>query len=306
MSEASTLNVGYVGLGIMGRPMALNVLKAGFTVTAWNRSDNERFREVAAAGAKRARAPREVAEVSDIVITNVTDSADVEAVILGESGVIYGAKARAIVVDMSTISPDVTRQIAAKLREKGVQMLDAPVSGGERGAIEGTLSIMVGGDAETLERARPVLETMGKKIVHCGPSGAGQTVKLCNQIVVGLHNLAMSEALVFAAKAGVSVDRMVEAVAAGAAGSWAMSNLAPRVLRRDFAPGFKIALQQKDLRLALEAGRSSRTPLPGTALVHQLYTSLEAEGLSDEGNQALVKALEELAHVVVRGEAAGS
>ena len=306
MSEASTLNVGYVGLGIMGRPMALNVLKAGFTVTAWNRSDNERFREVAAAGAKRARAPREVAEVSDIVITNVTDSADVEAVILGESGVIYGAKARAIVVDMSTISPDVTRQIAAKLREKGVQMLDAPVSGGERGAIEGTLSIMVGGDAETLERARPVLEAMGNKIVHCGPSGAGQTVKLCNQIVVGLHNLAMSEALVFAAKAGVSVDRMVEAVAAGAAGSWAMSNLAPRVLRRDFAPGFKIALQQKDLRLALEAGRSSRTPLPGTALVHQLYTSLEAEGLSDEGNQALVKALEELAHVVVRGEAAGS
>jgi len=185
-------------------------------------------------------------------------------------------------------------------------MLDAPVSGGERGAIEGTLSIMVGGDAETLERARPVLEAMGKKIVHCGPSGAGQTVKLCNQIVVGLHNLAMSEALVFAAKAGVSVDRMVEAVAAGAAGSWAMSNLAPRVLRRDFAPGFKIGLQQKDLRLALEAGRSSRTPLPGTALVHQLYTSLEAEGLSDEGNQALVKALEELAHVVVRGEAAGS
>jgi len=306
MSEASTLNVGYVGLGIMGRPMALNVLKAGFTVTAWNRSDNERFREVAAAGAKRARSPREVAEVSNIVITNVTDSADVEAVILGENGVIYGAKARAIVVDMSTISPDVTRQIAAKLREKGVQMLDAPVSGGERGAIESTLSIMVGGDAETLERARPVLETMGKKIVHCGPSGAGQTVKLCNQIVVGLHNLAMSEALVLAAKAGVSVDRMVEAVAAGAAGSWAMSNLAPRVLRRDFAPGFKIGLQQKDLRLALEAGRSSRTPLPGTALVHQLYTSLEAEGLSDEGNHALVKALEELAHVEVRGEAARS
>ncbi|HLZ72508.1 MAG TPA: NAD(P)-dependent oxidoreductase [Dehalococcoidia bacterium] len=143
---------------------------------------------------------------------------------------------------------------------------------------------------------------MGKRIVHCGPAGAGQTVKLCNQVVVGLHNLAMSEALVLAAKAGISVDRMLEAVSAGAAGSWALSNLAPRVLKRDFAPGFKIGLQQKDLKLALEAGRSARAPLPGTALVHQLYTALEAAGLADEGNQALVKALEQLAGVEVRGE----
>jgi len=300
MSEAK-LRVGCIGLGIMGRPMALNVLKAGFPVVAWNRSDNERLREVLAAGATRGASPADVARQVDIVLTNVTDSPDVEAVILGENGVIHGAHPGLIVVDNSTISPEVTRRIGAALAERGVRMLDAPVSGGERGAIAGTLSIMVGGDSEVLERARPVLAAMGSTIVHCGPLGAGQTVKLCNQIAVGLHNLAMSEALVLAAKAGVSVDRMVEAVAAGAGGSWAMSNLAPRVLRRDFAPGFKLGLQQKDLRLALEAGRAAGVPLPGTALVHQLYQALETRGLGDEGNQALVKALELLADVEVRG-----
>ncbi len=302
MSEDGTLRVGCVGLGIMGRPMALNVLKAGFAVTAWNRSANARLDEVIAAGAARAASPREVAERANVVITNVTDSPDVEAVILGEQGVLQGARPGTIVIDNSTISPDVTRAIAARLKERDVALLDAPVSGGERGAIEGTLSIMVGGEAWALKKVRPVLEAMGKRIVHCGPSGAGQTVKLCNQVIVGLHNLAMSEALVLAAKAGISVDRMLEAVSAGAAGSWALSNLAPRVLKRDFAPGFKIGLQQKDLKLALEAGRSARAPLPGTALVHQLYTALEAAGLADEGNQALVKALEQLAAVEVRGE----
>jgi 3-hydroxyisobutyrate dehydrogenase len=302
MSEGETLRVGCVGLGIMGRPMALNVIRAGFPVTAWNRSANARFDEVVAAGASRAGSPREVAERSDVVVVNVTDSPDVEAVILGEQGIIHGARSGTIVIDNSTISPDVTRAIAARLHERDVALLDAPVSGGERGAVEGTLSIMVGGEAWALEKVRPVLEAMGKRIVHCGPSGAGQTVKLCNQVVVGLHNLAMSEALVLAAKAGVSVDRMLEAVSAGAAGSWALSNLAPRILKRDFAPGFKIGLQQKDLKLALEAGRSARAPLPGTALVHQLYTALEADGLADEGNQALVKALEKLADVEVHGE----
>lgn len=299
------LRVGCIGLGIMGRPMALNVLKAGFPVVAWNRSDNARFKEALDAGAARAGSPKAVAEQAEVIVINVTDSPDVEAVVLGENGVLAGARAGAIVIDNSTIAPDVTRALAARLKARGIELLDAPVSGGERGAIEGTLSIMVGGEAAALARVRPVLEAMGQRIVHCGPSGAGQTVKLCNQVVVGLHNLAMSEALVLAAKAGVSVDRMLEAIAAGAAGSWALSNLAPRVLRRDFAPGFKIGLQQKDLKLALEAGRAARAPLPGTALVHQLYTALEAEGLADEGNQALVKALEKLAAIEVRGEAAG-
>jgi len=304
VSETGALRVGFIGLGIMGRPMALNVLKAGFPVTAWNRSDNDRLQEVLATGAKRGASPADVAARSDVAIVNVTDSPDVEAVILGKDGVIEGITRGAIVVDMSTISPEVTRSIGDQLRAHGADMIDAPVSGGERGAIEGTLSIMLGGEAATLARVRPVLEAMGKKIVHCGPLGAGQTVKLCNQIVVGIHNLAMSEALVFAAKAGVSVDRMVEAVAAGAGGSWAMTNLAPRVLRRDFAPGFKLGLQQKDLRLALEAARNTRTPLPGTALVHQLYAALEADGLAGEGNQALVKTLERLALTEVRGEEA--
>jgi 3-hydroxyisobutyrate dehydrogenase len=296
-----SLRVGCIGLGIMGRPMALNVLKAGFQVVAWNRSANDRLREVLDAGAIRGDSPAGVAGQVDVVLVNVTDSPDVEAVVLGEQGVIEGARAGLIVVDNSTISPEVTRRIGAALAEKGVQMVDAPVSGGERGAIAGTLSIMAGGESVALDRVRPVLAAMGQTIVHCGPLGAGQTVKLCNQIAVGLHNLAMSEALVLAAKAGVSVDRMVEAVAAGAGSSWAMSNLAPRVLRRDFAPGFKLGLQQKDLRLALEAGRAAGAPLPGTALVHQLYEALETRGLADEGNQALVKAVELLANVEVRG-----
>jgi 3-hydroxyisobutyrate dehydrogenase len=297
----NTLRVGCVGLGIMGRPMALNVLKAGFAVVAWNRSDNERLREVLAAGAQWVESPADAARRADVVLVNVTDSPDVEAVVLGEQGVLAGAHAGLVLVDNSTISPEVTRRIGAALAEKGVQMVDAPVSGGERGAIAGTLSIMAGGEPAALERARPVLAVLGQTIVHCGPLGAGQTVKLCNQIAVGLHNLAMSEALVLAAKAGISVDRMVEAVAAGAGGSWAMSNLAPRVLKRDFAPGFKLGLQQKDLRLALEAGRAAGAPLPGTALVHQLYEALETRGLADEGNQALVKAIELLADVEVRG-----
>jgi 3-hydroxyisobutyrate dehydrogenase len=297
----NTPRVGCVGLGIMGRPMALNVLKAGFAVVAWNRSDNERLREVLAAGAQRAESPADAARRADIVLVNVTDSPDVEAVVLGAQGVLAGAHAGLVLVDNSTISPEVTRRIGAALAEQGVQMVDAPVSGGERGAIAGTLSIMAGGEPQALERVWPVLAALGQTIVHCGPLGAGQTVKLCNQIAVGLHNLAMSEALVLAAKAGISVDRMVEAVAAGAGGSWAMSNLAPRVLKRDFAPGFKLGLQQKDLRLALEAGRAAGAPLPGTALVHQLYEALETRGLADEGNQALVKAIELLADVEVRG-----
>lgn len=298
------LRVGCVGLGIMGRPMALNVLKAGFPVVAWNRSQNDRLRDVLAAGAHKGGSPTEVARQVDVVLINVTDSPDVEAVALGEQGVIAGAHEGLVVVDNSTISPEVTRRVGAALAERGVQMVDAPVSGGERGAIAGALSIMAGGESATLERVRPVLQAMGQTIVHCGPLGAGQTVKLCNQIAVGLHNLAMSEALVLAAKAGISVDRMVEAVAAGAGGSWAMTNLAPRVLKRDFAPGFKLGLQQKDLRLALEAGRAAGAPLPGTALVHQLYEALETRGLADEGNQALVKAIELLANVEVRGNGA--
>ncbi len=296
--------VGLIGLGIMGKPMARNLLKAGFPLTVYNRT-RSKAEELERDGAKVADSPAGVAKVSTITITIVTDSPDVEAVVLGEGGVLGGAAAGSVLIDMSTISPDVTRTIGARLAERGVAMLDAPVSGGERGAIDGTLSIMAGGEAEVFERCRPVFESMGKKLVHCGPLGAGQTVKLCNQIVVGINNLAMSECLVFAAAAGVSVDRMLEAVSAGAAGSWALSNLAPKVLRRDFSPGFKVALQQKDLRLALESADHMHLSLPGLALTHQLYAALERRGLGDEGNQALVRALEYLADVRVQGEDAG-
>ncbi len=296
--------VGLIGLGIMGKPMARNLLKAGFPLTVYNRT-RSKAEELERDGAKVADSPAGVAKVSTITITILTDSPDVEAVVLGEGGVLGGAAAGSVLIDMSTISPDVTRTIGARLAERGVAMLDAPVSGGERGAIDGTLSIMAGGEAEVFERCRPVFESMGKKLVHCGPLGAGQTVKLCNQIVVGINNLAMSECLVFAAAAGVSVDRMLEAVSAGAAGSWALSNLAPKVLRRDFSPGFKVALQQKDLRLALESADHMHLSLPGLALTHQLYAALERRGLGDEGNQALVRALEYLADVRVQGEDAG-
>jgi 3-hydroxyisobutyrate dehydrogenase len=297
-----TERVGFAGLGIMGRPMARNLLKAGFPITVFNRTSSK-AEELAKEGAKLATSPADLARDSDVIITIVTNSPDVEQVVLGSSGIIEGAKAGSLLVDMSTISPDVTRAIGSRLAEHGVSMLDAPVSGGERGAIEGTLSIMVGGNERDFERCKPIFEAMGKKLVFCGPLGAGQTVKLCNQIVVGLNNLAMSECLVFAAAAGVSVDRMLEAVSAGAAGSWALSNLAPKLLKRDFSPGFKVGLQQKDLRLALDAADDMHLTLPGLALTHQLYASLERRGLSDEGNQALVRALEFLSDVTVKGDA---
>jgi 2-hydroxy-3-oxopropionate reductase len=294
-----TDRIGFIGLGIMGKPMARNLLKAGYPLTVWNRSQPA-IDELVGDGASPGSSPKDVAHQSDVIITIVTDSPDVEKVALGPDGIMEGGRPGLIHVDMSTISPAVTRRIASRLAEKGVEMLDAPVSGGDTGAQAGTLSIMVGGKEETFRRCQPIFEVLGRTIVHCGPNGAGQTVKLCNQIVVALNNLAMCEALVFATKAGVDTRRMLEAVGAGAASSWALLNLAPRVLARDFRPGFKVAHQQKDLRLALETAEQEAVPLPGTSLVHQLFAAIEAEGLGAEGTQALVKALEKLASVEVR------
>jgi len=294
-----TDRIGFIGLGIMGRPMARNVMKAGFPLTVWNRS-RPGIDELASEGAAEATGPADVARRSDIVITIVGDSPDVEHVALGPEGIIEGAHPGLVHVDMTTMSPDVTRRIAERLAEAGIEMLDAPVSGGQQGAIDGTLSIMIGGRKETLERCRPVLEAMGGKIVHCGPSGAGQTVKLCNQIAVAMTNLGMCEALVFAARSGIDPRVMIEAVSAGAGTSWQLQNLAPRIVERDFRPGFKVAHQRKDLRLALEAAEKLAAALPGTALVQQLFSALEADGLGDEGTQALVKTLEKLADVEVQ------
>ena len=292
------MRIGFIGLGIMGKPMAKNLLKAGFEVTAYNRSEGPRA-ELAGAGAGIAGSPAEAARDVEMVVTNVTDSPDVEEVCLGPSGIIEGAAPGTIVVDMSTISPEVTRRIGARLAERGIRMLDAPVSGGDTGAIAGTLSIMVGGDAADLERVRPALEAMGKRIVHCGPLGSGQTVKLCNQIAVTLTNLAVCESLVFAQKSGVDPAKMIEALTGGAANSWQMSNLGPKMIKRDFAPGFKVRLQRKDLRLALESAQQQMIALPGLALVSQLFGAVESSGLGEEGTQALIIALEKLNDVQV-------
>jgi 3-hydroxyisobutyrate dehydrogenase len=248
-----------------------------------------------AAGAQAGRDPANVAAQNDIIITCVSDTPDVETVILNENGLIKTIRAGSLVIDCSTISPLVTRDLATKLAEVGVGMLDAPVSGGSEGAASGTLSIMVGGEAKDFQRASPILQAMGKKITHVGSIGAGQTVKLVNQILVVGNALAMSEALLFAQAGGVEVAKALEAVSAGAAGSWMLSNRGPQILRRDWRPGFTIDLQAKDVRLVLDAADKLGVPLPGTALIFQLYRTLQAQGLGSEGNHALIKALEHLA-----------
>lgn len=296
-----TERIGLIGLGIMGRPMAENLLRAGHPLTVWNRS-RPGIEALTAAGAEEGASAADVAASSEIVITMVGYTQDVEEVALGANGIVEGAHGGLVHIDMSTISPEATRRIAARLEEAGMEMLDAPVTGGEQGAIDGTLSIMVGGKQEVLARCRPVLEVVGRKVTYCGPSGSGQVVKLCNQVVVGLNNLAVCEALVLATRAGVAPRVMLEAITGGAATSWALQNLAPRMLERDFRPGFKVAHQQKDLRLALELAGSLSVPLPGTSLVRQLFAAVEAQGLENEGTQALVIALERLADVEVRGE----
>lgn len=286
--------IGFVGLGIMGKPMCLNLLKAGFSVTAYNRTTSK-TEEIVKAGGTAAASPKEVAEKSDIIITIVSDTPDVEQVILGGNGIIEGVKPGSVVIDMSTISPSATKKMAEKLAEKDVEMLDAPVSGGDTGAIAGTLAIMIGGKKEVLERCRPVFEAMGKTITHVGGNGMGQTVKLCNQILVSVTNMAVCEAVLFAKKSGVDPHAMIEATKNGAAGSWQLANMGPKMVDRDFAPGFMIDLQQKDLRLAIEAAREMQLPAPALNFVHQLFAGCQAHGEGREGTQALVKSLERLA-----------
>ena len=286
--------IGFIGLGIMGRGMSRNLLKAGFAVCVWNRTAS-RMDAIVEAGATAGKNPADVAAQSDIIITCVSDTPDVEAVILGENGVIYGAKPGALVVDMSTISPQATLKIAQKLNDKGVFMLDAPMSGGSEGAEKGTLTIMVGGNAAQVERAMPAFQAMGKTITHVGPQSAGQMVKLVNQILVVGNMLAVGEALLFAQAGGLDLQKTLDAVTAGAAGSWMLANRGPQVIKRDWRPGFMIDLQQKDVRLALQAADAMGVPLMGTSLIFNLYRTLQARGLGAEGNHALVKALEELA-----------
>lgn len=286
--------IGFIGLGVMGKHMATNLIKAGFSVTTWNRT-RSKMNDLIGVGAAAADSPREVAEKSDIILTMVSDSPDVESVILGQNGVIEGSRKGQLVIDMSTISPDVTRNIAAKLSEKGVDMLDAPVSGGEAGARDAALSIMVGGPRNRYEEAQPVLKAMGKRITYMGGNGMGQTAKLCNQVICALNIQAVCEGLMLGASAGLDLNSLLEVVTAGAANSWQLSNLGPKMVKRDFAPGFKIKHQLKDIRLALATAEALKLPLPGTGLVQQLFRTSEAQGLGEQGTQALIAGIEEMA-----------
>lgn len=285
--------IGFVGLGIMGQGMARNLLKAGFALTVWNRTAS-RADALVAEGAQRGDSPADVAARSDIVITCVSDTPDVQAVVLGEAGVIHGLRPGGLLIDCSTISPAATREIAAQIAAAGAQMLDAPVSGGSEGAARGTLSIMVGGPEAEFQRALPVFQAMGKTITRVGEIGSGQTVKLVNQVLVVGNCLAMCEALLLAQAGGVDLQKTYDAISQGAAGSWMFTNRAPQIMRRDWRPGFTIDLQQKDLRLVLDAAAELGIPLLGTSLISSLYTTLQTRGLGSEGNHALVKALENL------------
>ncbi len=291
--------IGFIGLGIMGKPMARNLIKAGYSLTVHNRS-RPAVDELVAAGAADGKSPRGVAQQSDIVITMLPDSPDVERVVLGRDGVLEGLRPGAVLVDMSTISPIVTQQLAEAVKAKGAQMLDAPVSGGEKGAIEATLSIMVGGPESAFTRVRPVLEALGKNIVHIGGHGAGQVTKACNQVVVALTIQAVSEALALAAKAGVDPAKVRQALLGGFAQSRILDAHGQRMLERNFKPGFRVRLHQKDLNIALSTGKALGVPLPATAVVQEAFTALRGLDRSDWDHSALVTLIEELAKVEVR------
>lgn len=292
--------VGFIGLGIMGRGMSRNLLDAGYDLTVWNRTP-ERAEALVEAGATLADSPADVAERADIVVVCVSDTPDVQRVVCGDDGVIHGARAGSLVIDCSTISPHVTREIADELGEREVGMLDAPVSGGSEGAANGTLSIMVGGPEPLFGRARPLFDAMGSTVTHVGGHGDGQAVKLVNQILVVHSMLGMAEALLLAGAEGLDLQRTLDAVSGGAAGSWTLTNRGPQVIARDWSPGFSIDLQQKDVGLALEACDRLQIPVAGTALIGQLYATLQRRGLGGEGNHALIKALEALADIEVGG-----
>ena len=282
------MHIGFIGLGIMGKPMALNLIKAGFDLTVYNRTPAKCL-PLVEAGATQANTAREAADSSEVVITIVSDTPDVESVLFGENGIGQGLRKGQVVIDMSTVSPAATSNFAQRLKEYGVEMLDAPVTGGEKGAIEGSLAIMVGGRKETFERCLPIFEALGKTVVYAGETGSGQKTKLVNQILCAQHIVALVDALRFARLAGLDMDATLKIVSSGAAGSWMLSNLAPRILKDDFAPGFAIRLQQKDLRLVHEATEELGTSFPATELTYGLFTQAVEAGLSELGTQGMIK-----------------
>jgi 2-hydroxy-3-oxopropionate reductase len=286
--------IGFIGLGIMGRPMARNLLKAGYPLVVHSRSRGP-VEEIAKAGAKVGTSPRDVASQSDVVITMLPNSPDVEQVVLGRDGVIESARPGMVLLDMSTISPLVSQKVGRALAEKSVKMLDAPVSGGEKGAIDGVLSIMVGGDKAVFEKALPIFQAMGKTITHLGPLGAGGFTKLANQIIVAVNLTALGEALTLAKKAGLDRELTLTALAGGLAGSKCLDQKKPNYLAGTYNPGFKIDLHYKDLGLIMESARALGVPLPATAAVQELFSALRVKGRGGLDHSGVITLLEDLA-----------
>ena len=287
------MNIGFIGLGLMGRPMALNLIKGGHTVAVWARRA-ESMQPLVAAGATACASPAAVATVSDVVIAMVADAPDVEQVALGAGGVAEGAKPGLIFVDMSTIAPAAAQRIAALLADKGISMLDAPVSGGEVGAIAGSLTIMVGGPAAAFETVKPAFLCMGKSATLIGDAGAGQVAKACNQILTGMGVAAVAEALNFAAKSGVDGGKVREALLGGFAYSRILENHGQRMLDRNFKPGFKAWMHQKDMRIVMEEAHRLGMALPGSAATAQMFNAMVGSGLGEDDSIAMLKLLERM------------
>ncbi|MGB7087382.1 MAG: NAD(P)-dependent oxidoreductase [Phormidesmis sp.] len=287
------MKVAFIGLGTMGAPMALNVLQAGHSLTVYNRT-REKAQAIVEAGGAIADSPQQAARSAEIIVTCVSDSPDVEAVLLGEAGVVQGAQPGALVVDMSTISPSVTRRIAEALAQKGIAMLDAPVSGGSEGAQQGSLSIMIGGAAADVERAMPVLSAMGRTITHVGTIGAGQTTKAINQVIAAGTYLSVAEGLALGLKAGLDMEKVVQAVGSGAAASWGLTHRSSNMINNEYPLGFRVRLHHKDLAIALEAARELGIPLPIAAYVEQAETGLIARGYGDEDVSAIARSVREM------------
>jgi len=289
------LKIGYIGLGLMGKPMAKNILKAGYPLVVHNRSQ-AKVEELVAEGAVAAYSPAEVAAQVDVVFTNLPDSPDVEKVVLGENGIKEGGHEGLIFVDNSTIKPGVARLISESLKEKGIMALDAPVSGGDIGAIKGTLTIMVGGSKSALEKVRPVFEVIGKKITYIGEAGAGQIAKASNQIMVAAQMVALGELLIFAQKAGADPQKVVEAISSGAAQCWTLDVKPPRLFEGNRQPGFKSSMQSKDLNIVMDTAKEYGIPLPSCAVDQQLYQSMLQNGFGELDNSAVISVIEALAN----------
>lgn len=284
--------VGFIGIGVMGRSMAGHLLDAGYSVHVYNRTQ-AKAQDLVDRGAQWQSSPGKVAAAADVIITIVGFPADVESVYLGEDGVLAQARSGSLAIDMTTSCPNLASRIAQEAAAKGIEVLDAPVSGGDIGAREARLSIMVGGSVSGFERALPLFEIMGKNIVHQGPAGSGQHTKMCNQIAIASGMMAISEAMAYAKKSGLQPETVLKSIESGAAGSWSLTNLAPRVLKGDYAPGFFVKHFIKDMKIAIESAQAMGLDLPGLQLAKKLYDQLASKGCEDDGTQALFKLYEE-------------